>query len=182
MLTRLLLVAALCGFISEAQASPLEGLVVSSCLDAGVKSEPGKTALITVLPDGRLCVAGVAPYPASAQPVAASSGNLSNAEAIATLPGAPNLLTYITSFQCTSTGSDIVLGVTITVAGVVGGTQSYAFNTGDNKIAGDQMIIPYSYPLPASAENTPIVVSMPANGVGNTHASCSAQGFQIPNS
>lgn len=184
MLMRLVLAAALIGVLSsmsEVKAGTIEGLVVANCLDPSSKHQIGDTTLLTVLPDGRLCVGGIAPYPESATPVAASSGNMPNAVAVATLPAAANKLTYISGFQCTSTGSDVVLGVTITVVGVVGGQLDYAFNTGDNKVAGDQMIVPYSMPMPANAVNTPIVVSMPANGLGNTHASCTAQGFQLPN-
>jgi hypothetical protein len=39
--------------------------------------------------------------------------------------------------------------------------------------------VSFPIPVPASAVNTNIVVTMPSLGAGNTNATCSAQGFLL---
>lgn len=120
--------------------------------------------------------------PAGATAVVASSGNVANAQAVATLAGAANMTTYISGFTITATGAAVAAAVTPTVTGVIGGvTLSYTVAA----IAGVNANLPtvnvsFPYPIPASATNTSIVVTLPALGAGNTNATVSAYGFRLP--
>jgi hypothetical protein len=66
---------------------------------------------------------------------------------------------------------------TATVAGTIGGTMSYTVVAPTG--AGTPLIVEFNPPIPASAVNTAIVVTLPALGAGNTHATCVAHGYQI---
>lgn len=128
---------------------------------------------------GYVQAAPVAIYDANTY-LTASSGNVANASAAATLAGAASLTTYITGFQCTPGGATAAALVIVTVAGVITGTMSYiAGAPAGVAVMGQPLIVQFPTPVPASAVNTAIVVTMPALGGGNTNAACSAQGFRF---
>lgn len=139
-------------------------------------------------PDHRLVVvqgvgggtAGSAGLPAGATPVTANSANQANANAVATLPGVAAKTTYITGFQLTASGATAGLAVTATVAGVLGGTMNYTFTFPAGVAVGaTPLTVAFPTPIPASAANTAIVVTLPASGAGGTNATAAAQGFQL---
>lgn len=113
-------------------------------------------------------------------PITASSGNVANGAAVATLVGVAGKTTYITGFQITAAGATAALVVTVTVVGTVTGTMSYTFTFPAGAAVGaTPLAITFPAPVPASAVNTAIVVTLPAGGAGNTNATVSAQGFQL---
>jgi hypothetical protein len=113
-------------------------------------------------------------------PVSASSGNVANGAAVATLAGVAGKTTYITGFEVTASGATLGLPVTVTVAGLLGGTLSYTFAfIAGALLASTPLIVQYPQPLPASAANTAIVVTLPAGGTGATNATANAHGFQL---
>lgn len=125
-------------------------------------------------------VAGAAAYPVGATPITSSSGNVANASAVATLAAAAGKTTYITALQITSGGSTAAALVLATLVGLLGGTATYVYATVAGATAKNpDLIIVFDIPLPASAVNTAIVLTLPALGAGNTNAAVSAQGFQL---
>ncbi len=113
-------------------------------------------------------------------PITASSANEANAPAVATLAAAVAKTTYITGFQATASGATSGFAVTVTVAGLITGTQNYTFVfPAGVLVAAQPLIVEFSKPIPASAVNTAIVVTLPASGAGGTNATVSAQGFQL---
>lgn len=122
----------------------------------------------------------VAPYPAGATALAASSGNVANSSAAATLAGAVGATTYISGFVCTAGGATAGSVVTVTVTGTTGGTMSYTFAAPTGAAVGaSPLVVQFPRAVPASATNTAIVVTMPALGAGNTNATVSATGFRM---
>jgi hypothetical protein len=120
------------------------------------------------------------PYPTGATPITADSGNVANATATATLAAVAGKTTYITGFQVTASGATAASVVTVTVTGVVTGTLHYTFVAPAGATAAAQpLIVPFPEPVPASAANQTIAVSLPALGAGNTNATVTAQGFQL---
>ncbi len=120
--------------------------------------------------------------PAGVTSLQASSGNVANSAAVATLAAVstPNRTAYITGFQVTASGATAGLPVTVTVAGLAGGTASYTFTfPAGALVAATPLIVPFPVPLPASGPGVNIVVTLPAGGAGNTHAAVSVQGFLI---
>lgn len=114
-----------------------------------------------------------------ATPLGSSSGNVANAAAVATLAAAAGVTTFISGFKMTASGATAGLPVVATVAGVVGGTQSYIFTFPAGALVGaTPLVVVFDPPLAASAVNTAITVTLPAGGAGNTNAACSAQGFR----
>ena len=113
-------------------------------------------------------------------PVANSSGNQANANAVATLPAVPGRTTCLATVQFTVGGATAGALVVATITGVVGGPLSYVFGvpTGAT-VPAAPLTLAFDPPLVAAAVNTPIVCTLPALGAGNTNAATSATGFQI---
>jgi hypothetical protein len=118
------------------------------------------------------------PLPSGAAGVAAASGNVANAVATATLPAVAGKTNYLSGFEVTGSGATAGLAVSVTVTGLLGGTLTYTYVAEAGALVGNKpLIVPFSPPLPASAANTPIVVSCPALGAGNTNNAVVAHGF-----
>lgn len=112
--------------------------------------------------------------------VTGASANVANAAAVATLTATASTTAYITGFQCTASGATAALVVTATVVGTITGTMRYTFTApAGAAVAAQPLIVTFGSPVPASAVNTNIVVTLPALGAGNTNATCSAQGFLL---
>ena len=68
----------------------------------------------------------------------------------------------------------------MTVAGTITGTLSYIFTfPAGVLIAAQPLNVQFPVPIPASAVNTTIVVTLPSGGTGNTNAAAVAAGFQL---
>lgn len=109
-----------------------------------------------------------------------SSATGANAAITATLPGAAGKTTRISGFEVTGTGATSATIVTVTVTGLVSGTLNYVVAIP----AGIQtsitpLLVTFPREVAASAENTAIVVNVPAFGLGNTNVAVSAHGYQL---
>lgn len=125
-------------------------------------------------------VAQTETYPVGATPVNSSSGNVANAAAVATLPAVAGKTTYITGFEVTGAGATAAAVVGVTVAGVISGTMTYTHAAVAGATAlNPQLLVRFGIPIPASAVNTAIVVTVPALGAGNTNSTVVAHGYQI---
>lgn len=121
-------------------------------------------------------------YPTGATPLVANSGNVAAAIATATLTGAVGQTTYIEGFDITSSGSTTAAAVTATVSdGVLNGLLfGYTYGTVAGVLVANAVLsIRFPRAIPASAQNTSIVISMPSLGAGNTHAIIAAYGFRV---
>lgn len=129
---------------------------------------------------GIMQVAQISEIPYGAIPITAASGNVANASAVATLAATSTKTTYITGFEVTSGGATTGLNVIVTVTGTITGTLSYihTFPAGP-LVPGNPLVVTFATPIPASAVNTAIVVTLPAGGSGNTHAAVVAHGYQL---
>lgn len=118
------------------------------------------------------------PYQEGATPLIAGSGNVANASAAATLTPTATTTAYIAGFEVTGAGAPTALPVTVTVAGLLGGTRSYTYSFAAGAlVANTPLIVTYLPPLPASAVNTAIVVTCPASGASGTNNTVVAHGF-----
>lgn len=115
----------------------------------------------------------------NAEVLAASSGNVVAAAAVATLAAEVGKTTYVSGFILTAAGATAALVVNATIAGVLGGTMtfSFAFPAGVT-LQATPLAVTFPYPIPASAVNTAIVVTLPSGGAGNTNAAAVAIGFR----
>jgi hypothetical protein len=120
------------------------------------------------------------PVPSGATSITGSSGNVAAGTATATLAGVSNKTTYITGFQVTAGGATGAALVTVTVAGVITASMLYTFAAPAGVTLGaTPLIVSFNPPVPASAANTAITVSMPTLGAGNTNTTIVAQGYQL---
>lgn len=109
----------------------------------------------------------------------ASSGNVAAAAAAATLAAEAAKTTYLSGFVVTAAGATAGLVVNGTITGLVGGTMtfSFAFPAGV-LVQATPLIVNFPFPVPASALNTAIVLTLPSGGAGNTNAAVTAIGFR----
>ena len=109
-----------------------------------------------------------------------ASGNVANASAVATLTAAAGETNYISGFEVTGAGATAGAVVSVTVAGLLGGTATYTYTAATGAAVGNTpLIVIFDPPHPASAANTAIVVTCPALGAGNTNNTVVAHGYQI---
>ena len=120
------------------------------------------------------------PYSEGVTPLIAGSGNVANASAAATLTPTATTTAHISGFEVTGSGSTGALVVTVTVAGLLGGTRHYTYTfPAGATVACAPLLVKFDPPLPASAVNTAIVVTCPAGGAGNTNNTVVAHGFYV---
>lgn len=125
-------------------------------------------------------VTAAAALPVGSTAVTNASGNKANASAAATLAAVSGKTNYITGFACTASGATAGLPVNVTVAGVLGGTLTYTFTyPAGVLVPATPLVINFIPPIPASATNTAITVTLPASGAGGTNAAAVAQGFVL---
>lgn len=117
---------------------------------------------------GRLRTTSEAPVSNS---VSAFSTNKSNADAVASLPAVAGETNHLGGFTITGAGGTAAGFVLATVTGLKGGTLELVVPVPagvDNGIT--PIILNFAQPLPASAPNVAIVLTLPALGAGNIAA------------
>lgn len=130
--------------------------------------------------DGTNVVSVNAPLPIGATAVSSASGNVAAASAVATLAASATKTTYVSGFVITGAGATAPSVVSATLAGLLGGTATYTIAVPTGATAGlTPLIVQFDSPLPGSAVNTAIVLTLPSLGVGNTNASVHAWGYQL---
>ena len=118
--------------------------------------------------------------PAGSTALSSSSRNVANASAVATLAGAAGATTYLSGFYISGAGATAAGVVSATVTGLAGGTMTLTVVVpAGATTAIAPVFLDFNPPLPASAVNTSIVLTLPALGAGNTNASVTAWGFRI---
>lgn len=121
---------------------------------------------------------GVAPNGATV--VTASSGNVAAATASAALPAVASVLNYVTGFTVTAGGATSAAIVNVTLVGVLGGTMTFNFGAAAGAtVMSTPLVVVFPVPVPATAVNTAITLSMPTLGAGNTNAAVMIHGFKI---
>jgi hypothetical protein len=133
------------------------------------------TLALALLPAAR----GEAQTQTHAFPVTAASGNVAAVAAVATLPAAPGLTTFISGFEITASGATAASCVSATVAGVVSGALAYVFCAPAGITAqAPALVVNFNPPIPAASVNTAISVTLPSLGAGNANAAVVMHGFQ----
>lgn len=132
----------------------------------------------STLPVALVGAPGIPTSPSGATFASASSGNVANATATATLAGAIGKSTFCSGFEITAAGATAASVVVATLTGILGGTQSYIFTVPAGVTTGAvPLIAHFDPPLSSSAANTSIAISLPALGAGNTNAAVCIHGY-----
>jgi hypothetical protein len=119
------------------------------------------------------CYSGALPF--GATPISASNTGAAAAAVSATLPAVAGKTTYLTGFCVTSTNPAAAENGLVAVTGTIS-TLDFEFVEGVS--LGGQLCPPLPKPIPASAADTPIVVTLPAITSGGAGA-VTAYGFQL---
>jgi hypothetical protein len=110
--------------------------------------------------------------------IQATSGDVANAQAVATLAAAAGKTTYITGLSITGSGATAGLAVVVTVTGLATPFSFIYCAAVGALVANTPLNIVFPTPIPASAVNTAIVVTCPALGTGGAHNIVTAYGYQ----
>lgn len=114
----------------------------------------------------------------SATDIQATSGDVANAQAVATLAGVAGKTTYITGFTITGSGATSGLAVVVTVTGLATPFNFIYCAAAGVLVMNTPLVVNFPAPVPASAVNTAVVVTCPALGTGNAHNIVNAFGYQ----
>ncbi len=96
-----------------------------------------------------------------------------------TLAGAAGKRTYISGFYVDGLGATAAATITVTITGLA---NTLSFNVSipaGATVALTALRFAFPRPIPASADNTAIVVNVATFGAGNTQALAGAYGFQL---
>lgn len=117
--------------------------------------------------------------PAGATSVNVTSGVQANATATATMPAVAAKRNYITGFSITGAGATAAAAVSATLTGLMGGsTMNYTVTAvAGATLANPSLVVNFPTPIPASAVNTAIALSVPALGAGNLRSMVNVHGF-----
>lgn len=111
--------------------------------------------------------------------VASSSGDVAAASAVATLAPAAGKTTYISGLTITGGGATGASVVNAVLSGTLGGSLTFNVPVPAGATLGiTPIMVQFNPPIPASAANTAIVLTLPTLGAGNLHAAVSAWGYQ----
>ena len=111
---------------------------------------------------------------ASQTPLLGSSSGAGAASNAASLASTAGLITYISGFEITAAASTAVVGGGVSV---IGPATPLAYYFVDSAVNGGQLIVTYPDPIPASAANVPVTVSLAAITGGGPTA-INVHGFQ----
>lgn len=146
-----------------------------------VRKSDGSAAELQADANGNLKVSlGSGAIPAGATMVNVSSANGAAAQITATMPAVAGQTNYITGFEITAGGATAAAVVDATVAGLLGGTATYVYGAPAGAgVPATPLVVTFNPPIPASAANVAIVVTLPSLGAGNTKARINLRGFLL---
>lgn len=112
--------------------------------------------------------------------IGASSGDVANASAAASMAAANGVTNVLAGFQITAGGATAASCVVATVTGLIGGTLSYdVCPPAGVTLQATPLIVEFNTPIPASSVGVAITVTLPALGAGNAHAAANLHGYQL---
>lgn len=119
-------------------------------------------------------------YPVGSTAVHSASANGAATAVTATLAAVAGKTNYLSGFRVTGGGATAASLVEVTVTGLLGGTATYILGVVAGATAANQPLnMCFDPPIPASAANVAIVVTVPSLGAGNTKSTVSAHGFYL---
>ena len=117
-----------------------------------------------------------APYASTQTPVSIGATG-ANSSTVATLAAQAGKTNYLTGFEVTAGGATAGALINATVTGLSGGTLTYAISIPTGVTLGTSLVVEFTQPIPASAVNTAVSVTVPAAGSGSTVETATAHGF-----
>jgi hypothetical protein len=113
-------------------------------------------------------------------PITVSANSLVAGATTVTIPAIAGRTAYVTGFQVTGGGATGASVITITLAGVIGGTITYFLAIPAGAAVGvTPLEVVFTPPLAASGPGVAIVLTVPTFGAGNTNAATSIQGYYV---
>ena len=109
--------------------------------------------------------------------VLATSGNVAAAPAVATMPAVPGKTNFVTGFEITGAGATAASVVVATFAGLAQALAYVVAVPAGAAVGITPIVVEFSQPVPASAANTAVSLTLPSLGAGNTNAAVNLHGY-----
>lgn len=141
--------------------------------------DPTASATVVALLKGLAKLAAISTASPGVSAIANGSGNVANASAAATLvAGGTGKRTFVQKIIVTGAGATAASVISVTITGLTGGTRTWNLVIPAGATTSiTPLILDFGDGFPASADNTPITVTVPAAGAGNTNMSVNIFGF-----
>lgn len=111
-------------------------------------------------------------------PIVATSGNVANASAVATIPAVEGKIAHLVGIRVSGLGATAADTVDVSITGVAGDDLVYPYTAIEGAgLANTALDETFATAAPAPDDETDIVVTCPALGAGNTHNQVVAFGF-----
>lgn len=154
--------------------------LLAIALDPATNGNAQKVQAVTLVTSSGAAASAAAGGVASGTDTTNSASSTAAGAVAATLAAAAGVTTYITGFEVTGAGATAASVVAVTVTGLVGGTATYFVAVPAGASAAlPALVVEFTRPIPASAVNTAIVVSVPSLGAGNVASAVVAHGFRV---
>jgi len=127
--------------------------------------------------EGSVSVIGV---PALAATELAQASTAAATQITPTLTGTSATTVFVGGFMVDGLGATAGSVIAVTLSGLLGGSQVFRVTIPAGvtvALAGARLVVEFARPIPASAVNTPIVLTVPSFGTGNTVANAAIHGF-----
>lgn len=148
-----------------------------------LQASPGTALAVMVSglnPDGTNFQLATFDFPSAATPLNATSGNVANGAAVATIGPAAGQFTWVTGFEITAAGATAASVVTASLTGLAGANSFYTYAVPAGVTTqGPILVVEFAKPVRSSAVNTAITLTLPALGAGNTNAVVNLHGFTM---
>jgi hypothetical protein len=109
-------------------------------------------------------------------PVTGSAAVAVNTSNSASLSAVASKTNYITGFSVTTQGGSAAAGGAVTITGIITGTLTFEVGAAAGNPV--QVYVQFPSPIPASAANTAITLTVPALGANTGAAACTIYGYQ----
>lgn len=113
----------------------------------------------------------------AASAVEATSGNVAAAQAQAVMPAVAGKTNYVTGFEITGAGATAASVVVAAFAGLAQALSYVVAVPAGAAVGIAPLVVQFSQPIPASAVNTAVSLTLPSLGAGNTNAVVNLHGY-----
>lgn len=114
---------------------------------------------------------------AAGSQVDVTSGNVAAAAAVATMPAVAGKTNWVTGFEITGAGATAASVVVATFAGLAAALAYVVAVPAGPTVGVTPLVVEFPQPIPASAANQAVSLTLPSLGAGNTNAAVTLHGY-----
>jgi hypothetical protein len=122
-------------------------------------------------------IAGRNGIPAGAAQFVVQGASVADATLTRTVAAAVGKVHYVTGFDLSLGGATLASLINVTITGLAGGTLTFVVPVIAGALLGSVFSVTFPHPIPTSAANIAVVLTVPALGAGSTAANGHLYGY-----